>query len=270
MAKATDLKVNPANIVILEGTYPRNKSPWDLEEGPAEKAVAHLRGVDFPNVVTANGGTNLVDGAHRVLAAILDGVKEITVTDLGDMNADQILREAIKRNATHGKQLSLVEKCKLAKRLEATVKQKDMAKLFAVSERTISRWVEEVKEARRIGTTKKALKLIEMGTSVNAAAKELGVSRSTLDGWLKQAEGDPQFTKPKKAKAKQAKKEQKKAEAEGKATATPDVASSKELEDAIDEIVLTAYNAIKAAAKKHGAEIDDVGFEVIRLINERL
>ena len=270
MAKVTEIKVNPANIVILEGTYPRTKSPWDLEEAAAEKAVAHLRGVDFPNVVTANGGTNLVDGAHRVLASILDGVKEITVTDLGNMNADQILREAIKRNSTHGKQLSLAEKARLARKLEATVKQQDMAKLFAVSERTISRWVEEVKEARRISTTKKAIKLIELGSSVNAAAKELGVSRSTLDGWLKQADGDPAFTKPTKAKEKKAKKAQKKAEAEAKATATPDVDQSTELTDAIDEIVLVTYNAIKAAAKKFSVEVDDVGFEVIKLINERL
>jgi transposase len=261
---AKNIKVNPADIVILEGTYPRTKSPWDLEEAAQEKAVAHLRGVSFPNVVTANGGTNLVDGAHRVLALILDGVKEIEVQDLGTKNADQILREAIKRNATHGKQLSLAEKAKLARKLESTVKQKDMAKLFAVSERTISRWVEEVKEARRISTTKKALKLIELGNSVNAAAKELGVSRSTLDGWLKQADGDPTFTKPVRAK--------KKAEKKAKAKAAPKApkVDGGTLEDAIDEIVLTCYTAIKAAAKAHDAEVEEIGFEVIKLINERL
>lgn len=271
MAKPKNMKVNPSNIVILPGTYPRTRSPFDLEEGPAEKAVAHLRGgIDFPAIVTANGGKHLVDGAHRTLALILDGVNEVTVQDLGDLTEDQILREAIERNATHGKQLSLAEKAKLARRMEGDMKQKDMAKLFAVSERTVSRWIDEVKEARRIATTKKAIKLVEGGMSINAAAKELGVSRSTLDGWLKQADGDEAFTKPKKAKAKKAKKAQAKAEAEEKATATPDVEASSELTDAIDEIVLVAYNAIKAAAKKFNASTDDVGFEVIKLINERL
>lgn len=258
------MKVNVADIVILEGTYPRSKSPWDLDEAAAEKAVAHLRGVSFPNIVTANGGTNLVDGAHRCLALILDGVKQATVEDLGAMNADQILQEAIRRNASHGKQLSLAEKAKLAKRLEGTVKQRDMAALFAVSERTVSRWVEETKEARRIATTKKALKLIEAGATINAAAKDLGVSRSTLDGWLKQAEGDPTFVKPKKAEKKAKKKEQKAAAK----VEEPEVKTA--LDATIDEIVIVAYNAIKKAAKAFDATVEDVGFEVIRLINERI
>ena len=245
------LKVNPKKILILEGTYPRSKPPSE------EVHVAHLRGVKFPPIVTANGGTNIVDGAHRRLALILDKVKEVTVEDLGTMNADQILREAITRNATHGKQLSLVEKARLAKRLEGTMPQKRMAKMFAVSERTISRWVDEVKEARRISLTKKAIKLTtSKGLSVNATAKELQVSPSTLQGWLKQADGDPQFVVAKKTK---------KAKAAKKAAAAP-----QGLDEAIDEIVITTVKAIKAAAKQYEQTPEDVGFEVIKLINEQL
>lgn len=267
MAKKT-MKVDPKKIVVLEGTYPRSRNPLEIEDdAAAEKAVAHLRGADFPLIVTANGGTNLVDGAHRLTSLILDGAKEIEVQDLGTLNADRVLKEAIKRNATHGKQLSLTEKARLARRLEGTMKQAEMAKVFAVSTRTISRWVDEVKEARRISKTKKALKLIEKGMSVNAAAKEIEESRSTLTGWLKQAEGDPTFTEPKKAKAKAKKKE--KAKAKAAAKAEPNVEAS-EVDDAIDEIVLVAYNAVKAVAKAHDKTIEDVGFEVIRLLNERL
>lgn len=251
------MKVNPKKIITLEGTYPRSKEPTE------EAQVAHLMGVNFPNITTANKGTNLVDGAHRRLACILSGVKEITVEDLGTMNADQILRESIVRNSTHGKQLSLTEKCRLAKRLEGSMKQKEMARVFAVSERTVNRWVEEVKETRRISQTKRALKLIDKGSSVNATAKELKVSTSTLQGWLKAAKDDPTFVVPKKAK--------KKAEAKAEASAplTPQGGNA-DLESDIDEIVIVAYKAIKAAAKAHDQSVEDVGFEVIKLINERL
>lgn len=168
---------------------------------PTEKQVEHLRGqVDAaPPIVVAtldltrddalielDKAVVLVDGAHRLLAAQLDGLERVKVENLGPMTKQAILEEAIRRNASHGKQLSMADKRKLAKAMVAQgQKPKGIRELLAVGERTLTRWVEDEKKELSIKQWAQAEKLIKSGASVTAAAKEVGVPRSTLQGWQK-------------------------------------------------------------------------------------
>ena len=107
----------------------RIECPMDLyprAKFPGEKDVAHLHGVEVPAIVTAQVerdygdetkaiATVLVDGAHRLVAAKLGGMKEIECEDLGLLEETEVLQEAIRRNRAHGKQLSLNDKAKLTK-----------------------------------------------------------------------------------------------------------------------------------------------------------
>lgn len=190
-AKAYDVQV----IEVPEGLYPRASMP-------TEKDVEHLIGVNYPPIViaelvesqdparpevmTETGRIVLVDGAHRLTAAQLEGTGKVMAESLGELTAEEVLREAITRNATHGKQLSMKDKEKLAKAYAAqSWKPKDIVALLAVGERTVGRWIADVAEETKLKQWAKAEKLLAKGASQSSVAKELGVPRSTLAGWQK-------------------------------------------------------------------------------------
>ena len=181
---------------ISQEIYPRTARP-------ADNTVAHLRGVTWKDkVVTANKGKTLVDGAHRLHAATLDGIKTIDVVDLGPMNDEAVLKAAIAYNAAHGKQLTTKDKQKLAAQLAATTKVAALTEMLAVSERSVSRWITEAKAVAKSKAIEKACKIINAGGSVTAAAKDVGVARGTLQGWLDKDEltEAPAEEKPKEKK----------------------------------------------------------------------
>lgn len=192
-----DKSIDVSTIEVPQALYPRASQP-------TEKDVEHLRGQSEvwpviivatlsespdpaqPDLLESTGRTVLVDGAHRLMAAKLDGVTTIRSANLGELTAEQVLSEAIARNATHGKQLSMRDKQRLAKHYASLAwKPAQIQNLLAVGARTVSRWVEEEKKAAAVKAWKKAEKLMEKGVSVSAAAKEVGVPRSTLTGWKK-------------------------------------------------------------------------------------
>lgn len=199
MAKAKVIGIG--SIEIPSDLYPRAKKP-------TEKDVQHLIGMDFPPIVTAQIKTEgedgltavvtvLVDGAHRLEAAKQQGWTEIHHEDLGLLEREEVLEQAIRRNATHGKQLSMSDKQKLARLfVERGIKVGKIQELLAVGERTVSRWVSDAAQSKKVRDYKAAKKLIDKGCSVAGAAKETGVSRSTLNGWLK---NPPEEPKPKQA-----------------------------------------------------------------------
>jgi len=169
--------------------YPRTKLP-------GEKDVQHLLGVDFPPIATAQVKfvedegletirTVLVDGAHRLEAARIQGFKEIECEDLGLLEETEVLNQAIRRNRAHGKQLSMADKAKLA-RIYATEGWKVAAiqGQLSVGERSVSRWVSEAKEAKKLSDYAKVVKLVEKGCTVAGAARDVGVARSTAQGWI--------------------------------------------------------------------------------------
>ena len=246
--------IDPNSIIIEPGTYPRSKEP-------DEKAVQHLIGVATPPIVTANGGVSLVDGAHRRLAAIINGETTVKVEDLGPMTPEAILLEAIQRNATHGKQLTPGEKQKLAKTLLGTTKQKDIATLFAVSERTVTRWVEEVKDLAKVRATTAMIKELEKPEhdSVNAIAKRIGekynVAPNTLKGWVKAADGEPPAPKPKKKDSKPAK--------------AGSEALSDEVLDACADAATDCFNRVKSIAKDFGVSKEDVAYQISVIVMDR-
>ena len=192
-------------IEVPPALYPRSSRPKD-------KDVQHLIGVDFPPITTAqisrtaDDGTAtvvtvLVDGAHRMLATQLEGDTEIDCYDLGLMDEDQILPLAIKENAKHGKQLSMGDKAKLARAFVNEGRNVgEIVRSLSVGERTVSRWVADAKDKKKVGDWNKARKIIASGGSITAAAKDVGVARSTLAGWQK----DPPkpATRPKPAEPK--------------------------------------------------------------------
>lgn len=180
--------------------YPRTKLP-------GAKDVQHLIGVDFPPITTAQikdedvVTTVVVDGAHRLQAAKEQGDKEIQCEDLGLLEPAEVLEEAIRRNRSHGKQLSMADKAKLAKLYAGEgSKISEIVSMLSVGERTVSRWVSEAKEAKKLKDFATVQKNIKKGMSVAGAAREAGVARSTAQGWIDNPP-EPKERAPKRPKA---------------------------------------------------------------------
>lgn len=229
------LKVNPAEITI-PANYPRSRQP-------EEKDVQHLIEVAAPPIVTACKGTVLVDGAHRRLAAILEGKSTVEVEDLGNLDEQTILIESVRRNATHGKQLTPAEKQRSATALFTTMKVKELAEMLGVSERTVSRWIGEAKDAEKAKAKATAEKLIKKGVSVAGAAREVGVSRSTLQGWLNE---EPKAEKPKAEPKPKAKKDE--------GFDANSLGQSDEVRAAVDIMVNSIVSDSKAALEESNPE----------------
>lgn len=181
------------DVQVIDSLYPRLRVDWDKVHDYGE--VLH----DLPAIVVARGSV-LVDGWHRLEAHKRAGQTGITADDLGDLTDDQILAESIRLNVIHGNALSRKDRQALAVRLWPALtltdqkKVEHLAKLLAVSDRTVKRWVEPLREAERKAEQdaqdakkSRAVELHEAGWSQRRIAKELGVDQATVARWLMHA-----------------------------------------------------------------------------------
>jgi DNA-binding transcriptional regulator YdaS (Cro superfamily) len=142
----------------------------------------------LPPIVVARGRV-LVDGWHRWKAHAQAGRTEIKAVDLGELNDEQILDEAVARNATHGTGLTRNDKRALAVRLwvdgrEHAAEIKRLAKLLAVAERTVERWTADVRAAETEAMKRRAWELHQAGWSQRRIAAEVGVTHPTVGEWV--------------------------------------------------------------------------------------
>jgi ParB-like chromosome segregation protein Spo0J len=131
-------------IVFDERIYPR-------EAGPDYHVVctyseAMRTGAQFPPPVLANvGGKNvIVDGVHRIRAAKRLRLKKLPCQHLGEMKEIDAFAEAVKRNISNGKQLSLHEKLLAHEKLaEAGYKPQTITQIVKIRPSEIRRFIME-------------------------------------------------------------------------------------------------------------------------------
>ena len=74
---------------------------------------------NLPPIIVARDGV-LVDGYHRWQAHVREGADSIKAENIGNLADAEIIRELIKRNASHGQQLTRADKKRLAAQLWAS------------------------------------------------------------------------------------------------------------------------------------------------------
>jgi hypothetical protein len=181
-------------VRFVKELYPRLKPHDDVVERYRDALES------LPPIVVARGGA-LVDGYHRWQAHVREGAETIQAIDLGDISDAEIVRESIRRNATHGQQLTRDDKRRMAGRLWAALadlpapeRVKDIAELLAVSDRSVQDWTKDVRKAEKQAQQDKAWDLWLDCREQQGIADELGVSQPTINEWLigkrKTAESD--------------------------------------------------------------------------------
>jgi DNA-directed RNA polymerase specialized sigma24 family protein len=167
------LKVKIEDIKFSKELYPR----FGLDNETVNLYLLNLDALP-PIVLTKN--FTLIDGYHRLTAYKLAGRSEIEAEIL-DIPEDQVLVEAARRNALHGKQLTREEKRSLAIRFyEKGLTQEEIAKLLAVDQSTVSKWLQKIREAKEEGQKRLIMEYYLQCYTHQEIADKIGLARSRV------------------------------------------------------------------------------------------
>lgn len=181
------------SVRFVKELYPRLKPHDDVVERYRD-ALDNL-----PPIVIARDGV-LVDGYHRWQAHVREGVEQIQAVDLGNLTDAEIVRESIRRNATHGQQLTRSDKQRMAGHLWVALadlppaeRVKDIAELLAVSERSVQSWTKDVRKAEKQAQQHKAWDLWLDCATEHQIGEALGSPRTTVQSWLDEKRSSADF-----------------------------------------------------------------------------
>lgn len=176
--------ISTESVRFVKELYPRLK-PVDATIEQYRTALENL-----PPIVIARGGV-LVDGYHRWQAHVRESVETIQAEDLGDLSDTEIFNESIRRNATHGQQLSRKEKEALAGKLWQTLghldKMEREAEIAAILSASASKVREWTKEARKLEQVALETAVVDAWLNIEgsdrALAERFGVDHKTVARW---------------------------------------------------------------------------------------
>jgi len=141
-----------SEVVYRDDLYPRiEKSQRTVEQ--------YAEDLDVLPPIEVNQHNELIDGWHRWTAHRKVGAEHIRVTVTETTGDSHFLELAIRRNASHGLQLSLEDKRDMARRIyngtperERDGKKAQLASILSISERSVRNWLSRIdkdaKEAR--------------------------------------------------------------------------------------------------------------------------
>lgn len=180
-------------VRYVKELYPRLKPHDDVIERYRD-ALENL-----PPIIVARDGV-LVDGYHRWQAHVREGADSIRAQNLGDLADAEIIRESIKRNATHGQQLTRGDKKRLAGQLwvtfgdfKTTDRVREIRDLLAVSERIVQEWTKDARKAEKEAQQAKAWDLWLDCLSTRQIGDALGLNHDTVATWLSEKREDAEF-----------------------------------------------------------------------------
>lgn len=192
---ATLLSLPTEDVEFVKELYPR------LREDDA--AIERYRAaIDrLPPIVVARGRV-LVDGYHRWQAHKREGLLALPAEDLGNLTDIEIFKESLRRNASHGQQLSTKDKRDDADRLyrqlsgDADDRYAEICELLSVSLDTAKTYCRDARRDEKAAQQATVWDLWLDCLSENAIAERVGVPQRTINDWLSEKRNDPLFAKP--------------------------------------------------------------------------
>lgn len=193
MAKAKEVHsedvMKVANIKFRADLYPRlETSPTTVQKYAEDLSV-------LPPI-TVNQHGELIDGWHRWTAHKKNEVAEIPVVVVQTTGDSDLLEKAIAVNATHGLQLSQVDKRDMARRIyngtpekEREAKKKTLAAILSVSLRVVQEWLSRIDKDAKEARNRRIFELWlacwtdeEIGKSVGLTSQAVGqVLKESVD-----------------------------------------------------------------------------------------
>ena len=185
-----------ATIRYVKELYPRLKPHDDVIERYRD-ALENL-----PPIAVARDGV-LVDGYHRWQAHVREGAETIRTQNLGNLTDAEIIRESIKRNATHGQQLTRNDKQRLAGTLwvqfgdfKAADRIREIQDLLAVSRDAVEKWTKDARADEKRAMQDRAWDLHLDCLSQREIGEKVGVDQATIARWLDAYSANADFASP--------------------------------------------------------------------------
>lgn len=176
--------INVADIQIDRMAYPRDSHD-------NESVSRYRMALDRLPPIKVNQDLVLIDGYHRLLAYQVEGKQQIPA-DILKVPRDQILVEAIRLNAAHGKQLSVAEKRRHARTLweqrasgpSDTETRNWIADLLSVSIDSVYDATKELRKEQKEGQKRDAWNMWLACASQDTIGDTLGVTQRTIGNWV--------------------------------------------------------------------------------------
>lgn len=165
---------NVNDIQFIEALYPRRN--YD------EKTVnQYLQAIDDLPPILITADNRIIDGYHRLIAHRIENKETIRV-EISPLSDDtEILKESIRLNASHGKQLTPDDKKTLARTLfETGMNGKELSGLLSVNASTISRWTVDLRLAQDNTRDAKIMELWLACKTQEEIAEAVGLERSSV------------------------------------------------------------------------------------------
>lgn len=172
-------------ITFVKELYPRRRE----DDAAIERCRA---GIDkLPPIVVARGRI-LVDGFHRWQAHKREDLTEIAAIDLGNLSDIEILKESIKRNSTHGRQLEISDKKYNADVLyrQGVRDTAELMDLLSITQATLETYLRDAKRDEKQAQKDKAWDLWLNCMSERDVAEAVGVDQATINRWIRDAKAD--------------------------------------------------------------------------------
>jgi len=187
-------RIDITKVKINKDIYPRFGTD-------AETILKYRMNVDnLPAISLAKRDNTLIDGYHRFMAHRDEGKKEIEY-DYLDIEENEYFAESLKRNCSHGLQLSREEKKDACVRLyedwldgyaegdspskdELLNKKEETAKLLAVSEEKIRQWIKDILDKINDAKKQEAWDMWLVCCTEDEIAELLKVSEKTINNWI--------------------------------------------------------------------------------------
>ena len=183
--------ISVADIEFVKELYPR------LREDDA--AIERYRAAidKLPPIVVARGRI-LVDGFHRWQAHKREGVDTIAADDLGNLSDVEIIKESVRRNASHGRQLETKDKRRMADLLwrQGTRDEAELCDLLSITAKTCAEYLRDAKRDEKQAQKEAAWDRWLNCETQERVAKAVGVSVGTVNNWLSEIQSVGNLNEP--------------------------------------------------------------------------
>lgn len=177
--------IKTADVVFRDDLYPRI-------ETSAVTVQKYAEDLDVLPPIEVNQHNELIDGWHRWTAHKKNSVETIGVTVTETTSDAHFLELAIRRNASHGLQLSQADKQDMARQIyngtpvkEREAKKKELASILSVSERAVRDWLSRIDKDTKDARNKRIFDLWLACWTQHEIATELDCSQQEADKQIK-------------------------------------------------------------------------------------
>ena len=137
------MKIKIDDVKFIKELYPR----FELDNYVVNQ---YRQSIETLPPIVLSKNMILVDGYHRLIAHRLEEKSEIEAEILDIDDEKEIFLEAIARNSSHGKQLQIEEKAKLAPKLYSmNVSLEEISRILAISKTKIYDWTQSLREREK-------------------------------------------------------------------------------------------------------------------------